>query len=257
MKKTFDLLNYTPHDVTIRLKDRELVLLSVGVCRAEARERLAFAWDTENEAEIHVSGWATTTDNSLVLVMRRPEYGSVSWSPSPPAESADVLVSVVAAPAVQAQHPGMRIFIPDTGPKSAIRGPDGRITAIRRLILWHEPRHTGAFLRVIELLNPDGDGCVVLSEHFATPAGIDEALDENPAGGYLELTRPDGSARLSAHEALPTAAQLLATAPPGACAEWLWSWTSLQLKLEDAGGDDDRRSLTAQLERLGEHCPWW
>lgn len=135
--------NYTPHDITIRPGEgKAIVYKSVGVCWAEARERCAFTWDQETETECHGHGWATPENPNLV-VMRRPQYDTISWSPREPAKGADVIVSAVTAPAVVAKRPDLRVFTPDTSPQSAIRyksgAQKGQIKAVRRLVLWYDP----------------------------------------------------------------------------------------------------------------------
>lgn len=54
----------------------------------------------------------------------------------PPDEGQAILVSIVAAPAVVAAGWSGQVLVPDTGPGSAVRGPEGAIVGVRRLILW-------------------------------------------------------------------------------------------------------------------------
>lgn len=206
MKMRFDPKNHTPHDINIRLGDgSELSYKTVGVCRAVAIEGCAFQWDPENtDVEGHYHGWGSN-GNPCLVVMKRPRYDRVEWSTGDPGQDTDVIVSVVAAPAVVESRPDLRVFIPDTGPQSAIRGKDGRIEAIRRLVLWHDPRASTHVLRAISLLNPvnEGDGSYLHSVHEPTREGILEAIEESGNAGHLELSDQNGVSRLSHHCIMP------------------------------------------------------
>lgn len=219
MKASLEPLNFTPHDINVRLGKKSTTYQTVGVCRAKQRERCAFTWDLGTSTEIHVGGWAIAEHPHLV-VMRKPEYDTIEWVPGPPGQDADVIVSVVAAPVVPTERPDLRVFVPDTGPTSAIRGEDGRIEAIRRLVLWHDPRAATHLLRVITLINPvnEGDGCYVHSRHLPTLQGIQEVIDENPTGGYLELVNDHGQSKLSGCRTFDGQSD----------ASELWEWLSQQ-----------------------------
>jgi hypothetical protein len=234
----FDPLNFTPHDIVIRLgTGKEITFPSVGVCRAEpGPERCAFTCQHGDEFETHAPGWASTgvgydatgeeraqAGYGCIVVLQRPSYGGITWSPGPPGEKADVIVSIVAAPLVAVDRPDVRVFVPDTGPKSAIRGPDGRIVAIRRLILWEDPYAATHRLRVIILVNPvnEGDGCYVMGRYLPTREGIEEALADRQVGD-LELVDERGTSRAS------DALSLTGTADDDV--DELWKW--LQDRLE-------------------------
>jgi hypothetical protein len=254
MNTTLEPLNYTPHDIVIQLgKERSLCYQTVGVCRAKAREAAAFIWDEENDIEVHAHGWAIP-ENPLLVVMRRPSYDDVEWVPGPPAEGADVIVSVVAADPVVKLRPDLRVFVPDTGPASAIRHRSGKaagqIKAIRRLILWHDPYAATYLLRVITLVNPvdEGNGSYLHSRHLPTREGIEEAVQENPSGGYLELANEHGQSRLYAHIPLLSIAHDAETFEERL--QWSWKWLQIQIAI-------DRRSEAGEphgdlIKRLRE-----
>lgn len=225
MKATFTPGNYTPHDITIQLRGSILEYPSVGVCRAKQRERCAFIWDPDHKTECHFGGWGVEEPSALV-VMRKPKYDAVEWSPGAPGEGADVIVSVVAAPVVTIERSDLRVFVPDTGTMSAVRDNRGRIKAIRRLILWHDPYAATHLLWVISLVNPvnEGDGSYVHSRHLPTREGIAEAIDENHAGGILELVNRSGQSRLSAHQFFDVQSDQ----------DELWNWLKGQV-LQEAG----------------------
>lgn len=131
------MLNYTPHPVVIyapRTDEKVVTLPSVGVARAtSAQRKLGRAVVDGGIAEEGLQG----VYGPEVEVYSPPRFTGVEWGKAEPAEGVEVVVSIVAAPAVTLERPDLKVYVPDTGPDSAVRDDTGRIAGVRRLILWH------------------------------------------------------------------------------------------------------------------------
>ena len=151
------VLNYTPHEITI-FRGRDLPPIhieSVGTCRAIERQSCLGQIDVEAEIYYEMGNWAAQ-DNPLVPLMAPPRYIGVEWlKGDPPTEGAFVIVSVLAAPVLANERPDLTILVPDTGPESAVRGQDGRIEGIRRIIVWHDPERNSCPVRLVQPSEPD------------------------------------------------------------------------------------------------------
>ena len=122
-------MNYTPHDVAIYAADGETVLHvfpSVGNARASADQR-------------QISEYALP-DIKRLPIMSRPEYGLVDWGRGEPDLEVNVIVSIVAADPACAEREDLGVYVPDTGPDSAVRSPQGQILGVKRLIRWQPSR---------------------------------------------------------------------------------------------------------------------
>jgi hypothetical protein len=189
------LLNFTPHDVSVFLLEDRVVFPTVGVCRALSRQSCARLIDPQDGSEWHHGNWATKKFGGLV-VMRPPEFHGVEWTPSTPAMDAEVLVSIVAAPVVAEERPDLTVYVPDTGPDSAVRNEAGLIEGVRRLILWHDPQDVARRVWRVDLLNPlnPGDGCRVLTKYASSPEGVINAADDCVRwGGCIDIVTRRGT----------------------------------------------------------------
>lgn len=131
----FEALNYTPHDVVIYAEDGETVLHvfpSVGNARASADQR-------------QVSEYALP-DLKRLPIMSRPKYGIIDWDDKStgrrgePDLELNVLVSIVAADPACSEREDLGVYVPDTGPDSAVRSTQGQILGVKRLIRWQPSR---------------------------------------------------------------------------------------------------------------------
>ena len=175
-----DAKNFTPHPVTIFLPSGKMIEFpSVGNCRAKSSQWIDYEYDFEKNAVYEAPGWGHVEQgkSGIVLVMQPPEWTGVDFVPHPPAQGESVIVSIVAAPALVPARPDLAIYVPDTGPESAVRDDTGRICGVKRLILWHDPE-AGCTLKLVQPFNPanPGDGHRVLSRHTPDAGGLGRAV---------------------------------------------------------------------------------
>jgi len=120
-----DVENYTPHDIVVRPSEGEEIIIQASgwVARLEERGRPA---DPIIIGDIKIPVW-------------NKRYGRVyltdrngNQKPFPPYSPGKAVI--VSLPVAQALSGRPDIFCPDTGPRSAIRGRDGRVEAVKRLM---------------------------------------------------------------------------------------------------------------------------
>lgn len=112
------MINLTPHPITIRTADGDIVLPPDGT--------------VARVSTVETDAGAVVVDDSgrLVPVIRR-QFGKVIGLPE---EDLPCVVSSLVLEAVRVQQPWRRaIYAPDAGP-TAIRDQDGRILAVTRLV---------------------------------------------------------------------------------------------------------------------------
>lgn len=165
--------NFTPHPVSIVMPgSREaFVFPSMGNCRATSRQRRAHAYDWETGNVVEAPGEVATTE---IEVLYPPEFTGVEFAPTEPPQGETVIVSIVAAPVLAKSRPDLTVYVPDTGPESAVRDEEGRIRGVRRMLLWHTPTFEDGEIRIVEPLNPanPGDGWTLLGSYPRTEEGI-------------------------------------------------------------------------------------
>ena len=149
--------NFTPHPVILVHDDGSTTTIpTIGVCRARSQSRHSHVFDWDSPHPRHVcGGWAGKLNGKSTRVSLPPLYDGLEWirkagvaawnhadadlGTFEPAPGSSVIVSAIAAPVVAEQRPDLTVYVPDTGPESAVRGEDGRIVGVRSMIHWHEP----------------------------------------------------------------------------------------------------------------------
>lgn len=172
-----DAKNYTPHDCTLVLPGTTYNIPSGGTCRARSNQGCAYSWDPDTGAVYEMHGWAGK-DFPYVVVTTPPRYVGLDWIPAEPNLGAAVIVSIVAAPAVAEQRPDLTVYVPDTGPGSAVRDDDGRIRGVKRMILWHDPKAADRLCVALPIDPNWSEGMQVLGCYPVTLQGLRDAVRE-------------------------------------------------------------------------------
>lgn len=133
------VLNLTPHEVRIRPKgfsrELDIVLPSAGVARA-------VPGNMEFESfKFMVQAKKKCLKYDAVKVCRPPRYVNVEGIPPQIPEEdvpVDIIVSMVVAQAMQDLGITWNgaIFTPNTNPQEVVRDKEGRIEAVRSLVVW-------------------------------------------------------------------------------------------------------------------------
>ena len=119
---TVKMINLTPHDITVVTKSGQMEIPASGEV-ARVLQGSEHVFDI-GEAPVHST----------------PMFGEINWPEFDHKAYDAVIVSMVVGNAVRAlpkdERPTMMVLGPDTSPASAVRGEDGQIESVRRLVLY-------------------------------------------------------------------------------------------------------------------------
>lgn len=136
------VLNLTPHKVCVRpggcTSTVEIALPSAGVARAIPRH------ENFQHFKFLLHGKKKFINYDNVEVYSPPSYVAVEGLPPQDAtdDPVDIIVSMVVAQAMKDLGLAWRgaVFTPNTSPQQVIRDADGKIEAVRSLIMWSPPK---------------------------------------------------------------------------------------------------------------------
>jgi len=124
------MLNLTPHDITVVLKNGEMKIPASGKV-ARVSQTTEYAFDI-NEMPVHSA----------------PEFGDIVWPEFDFDTYNAVIVSMVVGNAVRdtptklpaGMRSALMILGPDTSPDSVVRDEHGRIEGVRRFVLYRNSK---------------------------------------------------------------------------------------------------------------------
>lgn len=138
------IVNLTPHDVVVQLSDESSVVYPVLM----VADKPQIARVISNEQQL-----VEKLENG-VEVFDRPLYTRVEGLPTNSRQ--DIIVSQLVAEYLHNNLMWMnaRVYIPDTGPESAIRNENGVIVAVKRLIWYNRDTPSSILPPVSKVFKP-------------------------------------------------------------------------------------------------------